>query len=197
MNKYEVRTQKKKAAITEAALELFGERGYTQVSINEIASRSGVSSVSIYNYFGSKEGLVKQCARILMEEPTKLVNELLAENIGFREKLLRVVSICSEMPYRLLEQYFSKEALSDTVFLELYKESIGELRQDILQAFIDSGKNEGALDPLISTETILDYLNAIAGIQANWESVSEHKGKASELYRLVLFGLIGNEAAPS
>jgi len=28
----------------------------------EIAELSGVSSVSIYNYFYSKEGLVKECA---------------------------------------------------------------------------------------------------------------------------------------
>lgn len=40
-----------------AALALFGERGYAEVGVGEIAERAGVTTGSIYHHFGSKAGL--------------------------------------------------------------------------------------------------------------------------------------------
>ncbi|EGP8440429.1 TetR/AcrR family transcriptional regulator, partial [Listeria monocytogenes] len=50
MNNYEKRTLKKKTAIIQAALSLFGEQGFSDVSIKDIAALADVSQVSIYNY---------------------------------------------------------------------------------------------------------------------------------------------------
>ena len=191
VNKYEIRTQRKKEAIMRAALELFREKGYTNVSINELAASSGVSTVSIYNYFGSMEGLAKECARILTLETTQTVKRLLNEGIGFKEKLLQAVELCSEMPNELLERYFSKEAIDDKVFVELLHASANEIRLDILEAFIESGKREGAIDASISTETVLEFLGAVGSILSRWGTASEHQAKAGELYKLMLYGLIG------
>ncbi|MFC6548681.1 TetR/AcrR family transcriptional regulator [Cohnella cellulosilytica] len=191
VNKYEIRTQRKKEAIMRAALELFREKGYTNVSINELAATSGVSTVSIYNYFGSKEGLAKECARILTLETTQTVKRLLNEGIGFKEKLLQAVELCSEMPNELLERYFSKEAIDDKVFVELLHASANEIRLDILEAFIESGKREGAINASISTETVLEFLGAVGSILSRWGTASKHQAKAGELYKLMLYGLIG------
>lgn len=84
MNKYEIRTQKKKDAIISAAISLFREKGYTNVSINEIAASSGISTVSIYNYFNNKEGLVTECANILMQDSIQSARKLLEEKIDFK-----------------------------------------------------------------------------------------------------------------
>ncbi|QHT58615.1 TetR/AcrR family transcriptional regulator [Paenibacillus lycopersici] len=191
MNKYEARTNKKKDAIIQSALELFREKGYTNVSINELAATSGVSSVSIYNYFGNKEGLVKECMRILIRETTQAVECLMKEEVGFKDKLLRAVALCAEMPNQLLDRYFSKEAIDDKVFIQLFSESAKEIRMDILSVFIESGREEGSIDSSISTETVLEYLQAIAGIQDQWGTASEFRTKADELYKLMLYGLIG------
>ncbi|MFE7084450.1 TetR/AcrR family transcriptional regulator, partial [Priestia megaterium] len=133
-----------------------------------------------------------ECARILMQETIFLVNNLLTEEISFKEKLLRAISICAEKPHQLLEEYFSPEALHDTVFLELYSESTKEIRKEILQEFIECGKKEGTINASISTETVMEFLDGVAGIQAKWETKDEHKVKSAELYKLVLFGLIGH-----
>ena len=44
--------------IREVALDLFDERGFAAVKIDDVAAAAGVSASSIYRYFGTKEGLL-------------------------------------------------------------------------------------------------------------------------------------------
>jgi len=50
----------RKASIMEAALEVFAEKGFETASISLIAKRAGISKGLIYNYFESKEELIKE-----------------------------------------------------------------------------------------------------------------------------------------
>jgi AcrR family transcriptional regulator len=45
------------------AEEIFAERGYAAASMDDIAERVGVSKPMLYEYFGSKEGLLVACIR--------------------------------------------------------------------------------------------------------------------------------------
>lgn len=47
---------------------VFSERGYAATSMDEIADRVGVSKPMIYEYFGSKEGLLVACIRQVRTE---------------------------------------------------------------------------------------------------------------------------------
>jgi AcrR family transcriptional regulator len=56
-----LRERKRRAAmdrIQEVALDLFDERGFARVSVEEIASAAEVSPSSVYRYFGTKEGII-------------------------------------------------------------------------------------------------------------------------------------------
>ncbi|MEO3803289.1 helix-turn-helix domain-containing protein [Nonomuraea sp. B1E8] len=44
--------------ISQVALRLFDERGYDQVTVNEIAEAAGVAKVTLFSYFPAKECLV-------------------------------------------------------------------------------------------------------------------------------------------
>jgi AcrR family transcriptional regulator len=44
--------------IRETALQLFGEKGYDGVSMNELAEQVGVAKPSLYNYYRAKEDLL-------------------------------------------------------------------------------------------------------------------------------------------
>ena len=50
----------RKASILDAALHIFGEEGYHSASISKISKRAGVSKGLMYNYFDSKEDLLKE-----------------------------------------------------------------------------------------------------------------------------------------
>ena len=51
------RAQKKQADILHVASELFLERGYDAVSLDDILERVGGSKTTLYSYYGGKEGL--------------------------------------------------------------------------------------------------------------------------------------------
>lgn len=52
-----VRAQKKQAVILSIATELFLERGYDAVSLDDILQKAGGSKTTLYTYYGGKEGL--------------------------------------------------------------------------------------------------------------------------------------------
>ncbi len=61
VNETGLRERKKartRAAIHEAALELFAARGFERVTVAEVAARAEISEATVYNYFPTKEDLV-------------------------------------------------------------------------------------------------------------------------------------------
>jgi AcrR family transcriptional regulator len=46
-----------RAALREAALRLFAERGYAGTSVRDVAAAAGVSPALLFHHYGSKEGL--------------------------------------------------------------------------------------------------------------------------------------------
>jgi AcrR family transcriptional regulator len=54
----EQRRRETRAAIVDAAADLFAERGFDHVSVVEIAQRAGVVEKTVFNHFPVKEGLV-------------------------------------------------------------------------------------------------------------------------------------------
>jgi AcrR family transcriptional regulator len=53
----------KRAAILDAALELFVERGFYGTAVPAVAERAGVGAGTIYRYFANKEALVNELYR--------------------------------------------------------------------------------------------------------------------------------------
>jgi AcrR family transcriptional regulator len=57
--KYSEMRQSARSRIMDAALEIFAQEGYHPASISKIARKAGVSKGLMYNYFESKEELLK------------------------------------------------------------------------------------------------------------------------------------------
>ncbi|MCF8303560.1 MAG: TetR/AcrR family transcriptional regulator [Bacteroidales bacterium] len=54
--------EERKKLIMDTALELFANDGFYSTSISKIASKAGISKGLLYNYFDSKEELIKEIA---------------------------------------------------------------------------------------------------------------------------------------
>src|SRR5262245_3656403 len=51
------RAGERREQLLAAALEVFGDRDYDEVSVDEVAEAAGVSHGLVFQYFGSKKGL--------------------------------------------------------------------------------------------------------------------------------------------
>ncbi|MEI7491705.1 MAG: TetR/AcrR family transcriptional regulator [Bacteroidota bacterium] len=64
----------KRRQILYAAIECFATSGYHSVSISDLAKHAGISKGLMYNYFSSKEELLKTIFREVMEEMLGIFN---------------------------------------------------------------------------------------------------------------------------
>ena len=73
MNKRKTGRVQNKDKIIEVAINLFSLKGYTEVTMREIAAEVGIKAASIYNHFAGKEAI--------LNEITSIFEKKLAENV--------------------------------------------------------------------------------------------------------------------
>jgi AcrR family transcriptional regulator len=86
-----VKGEHSRAAIFEAALALFQERGYEATTMRAIAERAGVSLGSSYHYFASKEHLVLEFYRHTHQLHLAAIGPVLARERDLTARLRNVV----------------------------------------------------------------------------------------------------------
>ncbi len=79
----------RKAQMLAVAEQVFAERGYPAASMDEIAERVGVSKPMLYEYFGSKEGLLIGCIHRARAELRTATEESILGAEGPEEVLRR------------------------------------------------------------------------------------------------------------
>jgi AcrR family transcriptional regulator len=133
-----LREQKKletKAAIMDAAITLFGERGYDNTSISSVAKAAGIGKGTIYSYFSSKsEILLAFCE----EELTCLHLELqqaIPPDAPLEEKLLLIFMY--EFRYVTRNKGFGRTLMREIIFpKELTIEKSKEIEGQFIQLFV-------------------------------------------------------------
>lgn len=68
----------KRTLITEAAIEVFADKGYNQARVSDIAKRAGVADGTIYLYFKNKEDLLLSIFEEKMDELLAGLGEAIA-----------------------------------------------------------------------------------------------------------------------
>ena len=195
MNGFERRKEQKREIILRAALALFQAFGFSKVSIGDIAHRAGVSQVTIYNHFGNKEGLtrevIKGFIRSLLDKYRKVING----QGSYMEKLEFIIYDKTEVA-----QQFQGELLGRMVFSDPYIEQIiqsmwqTEVKQLMLD-LVEDGKNQGYINPQLSEEAVLVYLEILRkGMFADPAvptRMERHPQLVHDLNSLFLYGLNG------
>ena len=124
--------------ILKAATDLFSEKGYHEVTMEEIAEEMGVSKGTIYNYFSSKENLYLEILKESFEaieallhgevensDPAPLkLRKLLATIFTFYRRNLKVLRILSRDETHLLKEHFELTEKWRTQRVRLYERII-------------------------------------------------------------------------
>lgn len=117
---------KTKRLLYECAIELFQEKGYDNVSVDEIVKKAGMAKGTFYIYFGSKAAIITQ----MLQEYDDYYNTVAARmdpGVPASERLeLMVLSSCQ----------FTKESIGMDLIRALYMEQLlpGRSEQDALNS---------------------------------------------------------------
>ena len=193
MNQYQKTTEKKKQAIIQAALRLFKDKGFKETSIKSIAEAAEVSPVSIYNYFGSKDNLVALCVNDLFEEITQQAEDILNSNLDFKTKLDHVFALCQEQMSQQISDYFQDKMVEDSVFSTLLTKAITAKKGDIYRAYIHLGKAEGLIAEDLSTELILNVMDALNGMGNQLSHSDNLETEVEQIHQIFLYGILGKK----
>ena len=195
MNGFERRKEQKKENIRRAALELFQIYGFKKVSINDIAHKAGVSQVTIYNHFGSKDELVRDVVKDLITRMIEKHRVIIKEEKPFLEKLQAIVFFKSEIVGQFQGE-LSQTAFSQDPEMRRFVESVwqGEVTQMLTDLFED-GRRQGYISNNLSQEAILLYYEIFRQGMSNSPHIQaklEHNPKLiRELISAFTYGLNG------
>ena len=193
MNQYQKTTEKKKQAIIQAALQLFKEKGFKETSIKSIAEVAEVSPVSIYNYFGSKDNLVALCVNDLFEEITQQAEDILKSNLAFNTKLDQALDLCQEKMSQQISDYFQDKTVRDPAFSSLLTKAITAKKRDIYRTYINLGKEEGLIARDLSTELILNVMDALNSVGNQLAHSDNLERDVKQIHQIFLYGILGNK----
>ena len=193
MNQYQKTTEKKKQAIIQAALQLFKEKGFKDTSIKSIAEAAEVSPVSIYNYFGSKDNLVALCVNDLFEEITQQAEDILNSNLDFKTKLDHAFALCQEKMSQQISDYFQDKMVKDPALSSLLTKAITAKKRDIYRAYIELGKKEGLIAEDLSTELVLNVMDALNGMGNQLADSDNLETEVEQIHSIFLYGIFGQK----
>lgn len=193
MNQYQKTTEKKKQAIIQAALRLFKEKGFKETSIKSIAEVAEVSPVSIYNYFKSKDNLVALCVNDLFEEITQQAEDILKSNLAFNTKLDQALDLCQEKMSQQISYYFQDKTLRDPAFSSLLTKAITAKKRDIYRTYINLGKEEGLIARDLSTELILNVMDALNSVENQLAHSDNLETDVKQIHQIFLYGILGKK----
>jgi len=154
MNGHELRRQKKIQTIKNSALKLFNKSGIAKTSVDEIASLAGVSKVTIFKYFGSKEHLISHLLSDLYDQIIKDTEAIVYGDLDFEKKLAMIVSE-RQMSLKDYQPIFLEEMFLRTE-TESYKKYMKRTKA-LMYNFFEEGQAKGIINKNISVETMYLY----------------------------------------
>ncbi|MEN2768925.1 TetR/AcrR family transcriptional regulator [Ornithinibacillus xuwenensis] len=193
MDGFQRRREIKMKQILEGALSLFLKHGVQKVSVAEIAKEANVSQVTIYNYFENKHKLTNEVISYYIEESWLEAEELIDSDLPFPEKIKQVIYRNTKVANNIHEdfyQYLMKEYTTNNSDINKFYADRVIPR---LAEFFSIGKEQGYIDPTISNEAIMFYLQMFSEYISKEEVSQQSHHLSEELTKLFFYGITGKK----
>jgi AcrR family transcriptional regulator len=183
--------------VIDVARRLFGERGTTDVSMDEIASEAGVARSTVYVYFANRDELLRACLQRMHEQLTEGIAETWGQET---EPALRLERLIVEMLARVDDSpaFFrlalvtqgtparGAEAVGNE--LALISLSIARLIRDLVVEGIERGEFR-PVDPDRATTLIGQQIYGAMAVRAEDPAPLARDELAAETVRFIFRGL--------
>jgi uroporphyrinogen-III synthase len=188
--KRETKKQIKRERILEAAADLFSQKSYHEVMMEDVAKMTSVAKGTVYNYFSSKEDLYFSIMSLRMENLIKSLKKQIENEQNSIDSLrsFTVHLYMFMMKYQNFFLMYRKDSLnSENDFCVELRELEHQLKT-ILTSIIDSGVSEKVFRNIDRDFAVTSIMGTIYGtIQRNIETKPDEDGKKRERERLFEF----------
>ncbi|MFN2138715.1 MAG: TetR/AcrR family transcriptional regulator [Candidatus Promineifilaceae bacterium] len=157
----------KRTQLLEASIDLFAEEGFWNTPTTRIAKHAGVGTGTLFNYFGSKEGLIDEVYLQLKKEWGAYVLAGWPQDASVRDQVAHIW-------YRYLDwglNYPDRYALKQQLRLSEFVSEDTQHEEEASLAFAVSLFNEAVRDGVL-LDIPLDYFSLLMQSQA--EAAIEH-----------------------
>ena len=190
MNGFERRKEHNKQKILNATESLLKKHYFKEVTIEDIAREAGVSKVTIYHHFSSKDNLIYYYVQIFASKVQERFRELLKTDKSYMEKLEAIFEFATEVNES--SPGFNTDEIRNDPKLQQLVDSVLSQQREVVFEYIKEGKKQGYLNPDLSDEAIRSYIEIVSqGMRANPEVHHKMRRDPKLFHDLLLMLLYG------
>ncbi|MEB3031719.1 TetR/AcrR family transcriptional regulator [[Mycobacterium] nativiensis] len=178
----------KRERLLAEAIPMFGQRGFYEVSMEEIGTAAGLTGSSAYRYFPSKAALLAAAFHRAGDRVLLVITEALAESSSPRQAAIRIAERYTALAFAapdLINIYFAEFANlheSDRVELrERQRQNVNEWAHLVCQ--VGSAEAEAVFRVHAALALVVDI-----GRLVNFDGAGEQRSRIHTLMEAVLFG---------
>ncbi|MEE6452598.1 TetR/AcrR family transcriptional regulator [Gottfriedia acidiceleris] len=196
MDGYKKRTLQKMESIEKSTTKLLS-LPLNDIKIADIAKLANVSQVSIYNYYGSKEALLKATIIRLMDQNYEETKQMLSSDIPFNEKI-KELFIRKKNGLDIINlEMFTALMKKDPELQELVLDFTMNKSFKLLISLIDEGRSLGLVRNEVQNKTLLIYIQVLSQAFLNMDQTTsqyiQQKEVVDEMMNIFLYGLLKQE----
>ena len=158
MNGFEKRASLIKEKIMKTTLDMLRTSDPKKIRIADISKLANVSQVTIYNYFGSKEALLREVFMNYFDKAIRDFEQYMNEGHSLKEKIEHIIFL-EKTSYKDFPPGLIKELLIEDHELSSYiEEKYREITIPLTIRIIEEGKESGEIAEDVSTPNVLAFI---------------------------------------
>lgn len=193
---YKKRTLQKMESIEKSTTKLLS-LPLNDIKIADIAKLANVSQVSIYNYYGSKEALLKATIIRLMDDQYEETKKMISSEIPFNEKIKELFIRKKNALDIINLEMFTALMKKDSELQELVLDFTMNKSFKMLISLIDEGRSLGLVRNEVQNQTLLIYIQVLSQAFLNMDQTTsqyiQQKEVVDEIMNIFLYGLLKQE----
>jgi AcrR family transcriptional regulator len=196
MNGFEKRAFQIKEKIIQTTLEMLKTWDTNKIRIADIAKTANVSQVTIYNYFGNKDALLREAVKKYLEDSFHVFLENMSGDYTFKEKIEKLIFLERESSLSSLTPFFMDLFKEDQEIAQFIEK---EYNEKILPSFfrlIEEGRRNGEISDKISNDGLMLFINFSMKYTNEFYDLIQQTGNMNlinEMLHIFLYGICGKE----
>lgn len=170
--KYRPETEQKRREIIAAASEVFGEKGFNDGTLEEIADRTGLTRAGVLHHFGSKRALLMEVVKNRDASGGKQREQMhIDHGVDWFRHLAATADDNAKHPgmVRLFTMVSGESVVEKNDSMSYFRDRYRDLRNDLMASFVQMAKERKSTINMAEAEMASSAVIAVMdGLQYQW-----------------------------